>query len=359
MTYYTPPLIGRGLYAAQFDGALTFAHTVNLTLSNTTTQRTLEMWINPFGGMKAKRECSNSPALGSDMSSNNVISTPYRQTLVQGVYDDQGLYAFVFGLLTAPVLSSGPPATAPASTGGTPIPPVIPSPFNFTLFNESSYILYFSNNNITNSVNLPNETTNSTAQIEVYSDALVQIPANTWTHVAMTIDQALVTFYINGNRAGTRTASPIPIFPRVVLGAQLVSPPLPPPMVNYVDPGDSQYLIRSHVYCGVMDEFRLWAVTLDQLQVGRSMLVKVDDINDVLADPTTSMLSQQQSSQSNPLVAYWDFNEGKGNITVDRAGVQTAPLYFGTGFDFDQPKWVISNGTEASNTNNIFIIEEI
>lgn len=290
-------MIGGGLYALQFDGAYTFATARNFSFYNSSV-RTIEMWVKPFGSSQAPTSCSNSPFRFHSPTS-NTVAVPIRQTLLQGIYDDLGYYSFSFGLITAPVS---------------------------TYYSTDSFLLFSGSRNISNFQVDDDEQD----YVEVFSDELVRIWSNVWTHVAVTLDsQNRITFYVNGIRAGTTPSPPIAVFRQVYLGGRMssterVSSPI------------------TDVFCGIIDEVRLWSVTLDQAQVQRSMSRRADEPTAILFNfPMQARASQVENTPS--IIAYWDFNEGVGDVSIDRVS-NHATLHLGLQFAFERPRWVPSDG---------------
>jgi hypothetical protein len=107
------------------------------------------------------------------------------------------------------------------------------------------------------------------------------VPQNTWTHVAITLNAGSLTFFINGEAAGTIAVT--------------------------FSQDDLPMSIGRPTYCncfyfnGTMDELRLWNVARTQTQL-------LDNMNSTI--PTNSA----------GLVAYYKFDESSGTTTADATG---------------------------------------
>jgi gliding motility-associated-like protein len=105
----------------------------------------------------------------------------------------------------------------------------------------------------------------------VFVGSSVAIAKNVWQHVAVVVNNSVVSYYINGVFVGTSTGS---------------FPPLSSTVLTLGSFSDNQYLFN-----GMMDEVRLWNVSKTQQEILASMY---------------SPLSGAESA----LVAYFNFNQG-------------------------------------------------
>lgn len=107
------------------------------------------------------------------------------------------------------------------------------------------------------------------------------VPENTWTHVALTLQNGTLTFYINGVASGTAAvASAFQDNQPMNIGRQ-----------------QPTYCVCNH-FNGSMDELRLWNVAKSQAEIQASMKTGVPP-------------------NSAGLVAYYKFNEASGNNVID------------------------------------------
>lgn len=104
------------------------------------------------------------------------------------------------------------------------------------------------------------------------------VPQNTWTHVAITLNAGSLTFFINGEAAGTIAVT----FSQDALPMSIGRP-------TYCN---------CFYFNGTMDELRLWNVARTKTQL-------LDNMNSTI--PTNSA----------GLVAYYKFDEGTGTTTAD------------------------------------------
>lgn len=112
----------------------------------------------------------------------------------------------------------------------------------------------------------------------VYSTAIV--PQNTWTHVAITLDNGTLTFYINGIASGTAPVTPAQDNLPMNIGRQQPT------------------ACQCNHFNGTMDELRIWNIVRTQAQIKESMPISV-------------------ATTSDGLVAYYKFDEGTGSTTAD------------------------------------------
>ncbi len=112
-----------------------------------------------------------------------------------------------------------------------------------------------------------------------YSTALV--PENTWTHVAITLQNGTLTFYINGVPSGTAA----------VVSAFQDNQPM------NIGRQQPTACVCNH-FNGSMDELRLWNVAKSQAEIQASMNIGV-------------------AANSAGLVAYYKFNDASGNTVYD------------------------------------------
>lgn len=107
------------------------------------------------------------------------------------------------------------------------------------------------------------------------------VPQNTWTHVALTRNGNIITFYINGLASGSGTATGI-------------SQDALPMNIGRQQPSACQ----CNFFNGQMDELRIWNTTLTQPQIQARMKSSVP-VN------------------STGLAAYYKFDEDAGTVTAD------------------------------------------
>ena len=107
------------------------------------------------------------------------------------------------------------------------------------------------------------------------------VPQNTWTHVALTRNGNIITFYINGLASGSGTATGI-------------SQDALPMNIGRQQPSACQ----CNFFNGQMDELRIWNTTLTQAQIQARMRSGVP-VN------------------STGLAAYYKFDEDAGTVTAD------------------------------------------
>jgi len=121
----------------------------------------------------------------------------------------------------------------------------------------------------------------------------LQAPANEWSHVAMVSNGTNVKIYVNGEESVNNTALPSEVFTKLNLG-------------RYGRGYSTRYTNLE------MDEVSMWnrALTIDEVRKWRH-LTKSDAGNSILTG----------------LVAYYQFNETGGNLSVNKTS-NTNPLYY-------------------------------
>lgn len=148
---------------------------------------------------------------------------------------------------------------------------------NVTIVDKGNYDFLWSLNPNTNSNKMGFYSRNT--GVWAYSTGIVT--QNTWTHVAISLNAGTLTFYINGIASGT--------------AAVTFSQDDQPMNIGRQQP---TACVCNH-FNGSMDELRLWNVVRTQAEI------------------QANMNSSGISASSAGLVAYYTFNEGNSNITVD------------------------------------------
>jgi hypothetical protein len=162
-TPYRPPVLGFGLYALRFDGLYT---TSTSRFQNVSSVRSVEMWVKP----------------------NGAATNPDAQVLLQLLYDVQG--TMYFNMLLQPV---------------------------WTATGEVQFVLGAAN------LNTNGSSPSDTAYWEVFSDITTSIRGDTWSHLALVMQDPQVTFYVNGNRAGSGEIGPTSLIVAASVGSQYAS----------------------------------------------------------------------------------------------------------------------------------------
>jgi hypothetical protein len=117
----------------------------------------------------------------------------------------------------------------------------------------------------------------------VWSYSTGTVSENTWTHVAITLDAGILTFYVNGVAAGTASVTFSQDALEMNIGRQ-----------------QPTYCICNH-FNGSMDELRLWNIVRTPAQM-------LTNMNSTIPTNSTG------------LVAYYKFDEGSGTTTADATG---------------------------------------
>jgi Concanavalin A-like lectin/glucanases superfamily/Ig-like domain CHU_C associated len=159
---------------------------------------------------------------------------------------------------------------------------------NSTILDKGNYNFLWSLNANTNGNKMGFYTRNTGAW--VYSTGTV--PENTWTHVAITLNAGILTFYINGIASGTATVA--------------FSQDTEPMNIGRQQP---TFCVCNH-FNGSMDEVRLWNVAKNATQIQSNMNKSI---------PTNSA----------GLVACYKFDEGTGTTTADASGNGNTGTLFG------------------------------
>jgi|GEM_PF-466484 len=139
---------------------------------------------------------------------------------------------------------------------------------------------------------------------------------DTWVHVAATFDGSTAKFFINGVEESSKpaTAAPRSLISDLIIGG--------------AKHGD----VYEYHYDGLLDELRIW------------------NIDRSAADITSSMFVHLSGSEPG-LVAYYDFNEGSGQILNDAsAHTNHGRLGKADGTDDSDPTWVLSDKPTSITT---------
>ena len=127
------------------------------------------------------------------------------------------------------------------------------------------------------------------------------LPAGTWSHIALTFSADTLRIYVNGIEVGSSQS------------AQMAT--------SLNDYFIGKGLDRTASFNGNIDELRIWNVarTQAQLQANRSVLLPGNEPN---------------------LVGYWNFDEGTGDVIHDKtSGNNTGRLGDSVGADSSDPAW--------------------
>lgn len=147
-----------------------------------------------------------------------------------------------------------------------------------------------------------------------YAEAERKAPLDEWLQVTGTYDskEKMLRLYINGE-----------------LGAETATTGNPLKVLTGPDPGlavgNFQSRVWPNMFVGMIDEVRIWKVALTQAQIQQNMY-------------------KELSGKEPGLVAYWDFDEGKGQVARDRtAGGHDGCLGNEAWKDASDPTWVVSD----------------
>lgn len=130
---------------------------------------------------------------------------------------------------------------------------------------------------------------------------LADLPADVWSHVALTFNNDTLLIYVNGQLVGSSQTAGM----STALNDYLVG----------------KSLDRTASFNGAIDELRIWNVVRSQaqLQLNRSVLLQGNEPN---------------------LVGYWNFDEGTGDEIHDKTvGNNTGRLGANVGIDNSDPTW--------------------
>lgn len=130
---------------------------------------------------------------------------------------------------------------------------------------------------------------------------LANLPADTWSHVAVTYSTGTLLIYVNGMLVGDSQSA--------AMSTSLND--------YFVGKG----LDATAPFNGAIDELRIWNVARTQTQLQQSR--------------STSLVGSEPN-----LVGYWDFDEGSGDDIHDRtSGANTGRLGASVGIDSSNPAW--------------------
>jgi hypothetical protein len=145
------------------------------------------------------------------------------------------------------------------------------------------------------------------------------VSLNEWHHVALTIDPSKMTLYLDG-----------------ILVEELVHN-RGPGVKNHSYVAIGRHLYYDNPFRGLMDEIRIWGVALTEQEIRNSMYA-------------------QLSGNENGLVAYWNFNQGSGQIAHDSTSSSiNGVLGLNTQIEIYDPSWVLSDRPTAPPTKPITI----
>ncbi|MFQ5627366.1 MAG: LamG-like jellyroll fold domain-containing protein [bacterium] len=134
------------------------------------------------------------------------------------------------------------------------------------------------------------------------------LQANKWYHIAGTYDGRMMRIYVNGELQGSANLGTI------TLGNDS------PLYFGFMDvPGLPYYLD------GVIDEIRIWSYARTELEIQETMYKSLN------------------GNEAN-LLAYWNFDEGAGQVVNDLTGNRNAgQLGTTAGIDGEDPDWIVSD----------------
>jgi hypothetical protein len=147
-----------------------------------------------------------------------------------------------------------------------------------------------------------------------YAENEKEAPLNEWLHVSASYDsrQRMLRLYVNGDLCAETATTGDPV--KVLTG--------PDPGLSI---GNFQSRVWPNMFAGVIDEVRIWNTALTQEQIRQNMRIKL-------------------TGKEPGLVAYWDFEEGEGQVAHDRTGGGHDGCLGATpAADPDDPSWAKSD----------------